>query len=148
MVTHTMCIISNYDSFICQLSEFPASKTWAALPEVVSLVWLAVNLFVSEMIFLSRIVPITSSSAVKSAPNKNKWEGDSKQPDTNSFHLQRSHHQALGRGRNKVRNALVANRSVFTLFLTELNPTILKMFHVSQSVSDYVTDWLTDCRNC
>ena len=36
---------------------------------------------------------------------------------------------------NKVRNALVANRSVFKLFLTELNPTILKIFHVSQSVT-------------
>ena len=31
---------------------------------------------------------------------------------------------------NKVRNALVANRSVFKLFLTELNPTILKTFQI------------------
>ena len=37
---------------------------------------------------------------------------------------------------NKVRNPRVANRSVFKLFLTELNPTILKIFHVSQSVTE------------
>ena len=45
---------------------------------------------------------------------------------------------------NKVRNALVANKSVFKLFLTELNPTILKIFHVSQSVTESVTDRQTD----
>ena len=43
-------------------------------------------------------------------------------------------------GKNKVRNALVANRSVFKLFLTELNPTILKIFHVSQSVTMCLSD--------
>ena len=31
---------------------------------------------------------------------------------------------------NKVRNALVANRSVFRLFLNELNTTILKIFQI------------------
>ena len=59
---------------------------------------------------------------------------------------------------NKVRNALVANRSVLKLFLTELNPTmlkdnvqctelnptILKIFHVSQSVMDALSDGLTN----
>ena len=31
---------------------------------------------------------------------------------------------------------------------TESNPTILKIFHVSQSGTEWVTDWLTNCRNC
>ena len=56
---------------------------------------------------------------------------------------------------NKVRNALVANRSVFQLSLTEkyfrqwteLNPAILKIFHVSQSVSDKQTNRQTGRQN-
>ena len=39
---------------------------------------------------------------------------------------------------NKVRNALVANRCVIKLFLTEFN-LMLKIFHVSQSVSEWVS---------
>ena len=45
-------------------------------------------------------------------------------------------------GTNNVRNTLVANRSVFKLFLTELNPTILKIFRVTDGLTDELQELL------
>ena len=45
---------------------------------------------------------------------------------------------------NKVRNSLVANRSVFKLFLTELNPTILKILQTMYSIKSNHTENISD----
>ena len=52
------------------------------------------------------------------------------------------------RGVNKVRNALVANRSVFKLILIELNPTILKIFQIMYKIKSNHTENISCVTKC